>query len=76
MVASAIAELGLQPGARVTRVGVTQLPECGTNDEVLAYHGLDVAGLVKAIGAVAGQTNTEHGTRSNPELGTRNRELV
>ena len=25
------------------------LPECGTNDEVLAYHGLDVPGLVKAL---------------------------
>ena len=46
MVAAAIAELGLEPAARVTRVGVTELPECGTNDEVLAYHGLDVAGLV------------------------------
>ena len=49
MLGAAIAELGLQPGARVTRVGVTELPECGVNDEVLAYHGLDVAGLVKAI---------------------------
>jgi transketolase len=46
MVAAAIAGLGLQPAARVTRLGVTELPECGTNDEVLAYHGLDVAGLV------------------------------
>jgi transketolase len=49
MVAAAVAGLGLQPGARVTRVGVTELPECGTNDEVLAYHGLDVPGLVKAL---------------------------
>jgi transketolase len=49
MIAAAVAELGLQPGARVTRVGVTQLPECGTNDEVLAYHRLDVAGLASAF---------------------------
>jgi transketolase len=49
MVAAAIAELGLEPAARVTRVGVTELPECGTNDEVLAYHGLDVAGLVTRL---------------------------
>ena len=40
----------------VTSLGVTSLPECGTNDEVLAYHHLDVAGLTarlretKAIG--------------------------
>jgi len=47
MLAAAIAELGLDPAARVSRIGVTELPECGTNDEVLAHHGLDVAGLVK-----------------------------
>ena len=49
--AAAVAGLGLQPAARVTPVGVTELPECGTNDEVLAYHGLDVPGLVRQIGA-------------------------
>jgi transketolase len=49
MLGAAIAELGLQPGARLTRIGVRELPECGTNDEVLAYHGLDVAGLEKAL---------------------------
>ena len=49
MVAAAIAELGLEPAVRVTRIGVTELPECGTNDEVLAYHGLDVASLVKTM---------------------------
>ena len=49
MVAAAVAELGLDPAVRVTRVGVTELPECGTNDEVLGYHGLDVASLVKTL---------------------------
>jgi transketolase len=49
MVAAAIAALGLEPAVRVTRVGVTELPECGTNDEVLAWHGLDVPGLVKSL---------------------------
>ncbi len=49
MLAAAIAALGLEPAARVTRIGVTELPECGTNDEVLAHHGLDVAGLVKSL---------------------------
>ena len=49
MVAAAIAALGLEPAARVTRIGVTELPQCGTNDEVLAYHGLDVAGLVRSL---------------------------
>jgi transketolase len=51
MIAAAIAGLGLEPGARVARLGVTSLPECGTNDEVLAHHGLDVAGLVKQLAA-------------------------
>jgi transketolase len=46
MLAAAIAELGLTPAVRVSRIGVTELPECGTNDEVLAYHHLDVAGLI------------------------------
>jgi hypothetical protein len=35
----------------VTRIGVDELPECGTNDEVLAYHRLDVAGLVSRFEA-------------------------
>jgi hypothetical protein len=30
-------------------MGVTELPECGTNDEVLAYHGLDEAALLNAF---------------------------
>jgi transketolase len=49
MVAAAIAALGLEPAVRVTSIGVTELPECGTNDEVLAYHGLDIDGLVRQI---------------------------
>jgi transketolase len=53
MLAAAIAELGLEPAVKVTRVGVTELPECGTNDEVLAYHGLDIASLAKTIAAAA-----------------------
>jgi hypothetical protein len=35
----------------VARVGVTELPECGTNDEVLDYHRLDIASLVQAFRA-------------------------
>ena len=55
MLGAAIAELGLDPAARVSRIGVTELPECGTNDEVLAHHGLDVAGLVKQFAAAMRQ---------------------
>ncbi len=49
MVAAAIARLALEASPRVISLGVTELPECGTNDEVLAYHGLDVAGLVNRL---------------------------
>jgi transketolase len=49
MIAAAVAELGLEPAPHVIRIGVTSLPECGTNDEVLAHHGLDVAGLVTRL---------------------------
>ena len=55
MLAAAVAELGLNPAASVMRLGVTELPECGTNDEVLAYHGLDVASLAKAFRAAVGR---------------------
>jgi transketolase len=49
MLTAAVAELALEPAPRVVRVGVTELPVCGSNDEVLAYHGLDVDGLVRAV---------------------------
>jgi transketolase len=49
MIGAAIAELGLESAPRLTRLGVTELPECGTNDEVLAYHHLDVPSLVQAF---------------------------
>jgi transketolase len=53
MIAAAIARLALEPVPAVTQIGVTSLPECGTNDEVLAHHGLDVASLVHAFRAAA-----------------------
>jgi transketolase len=49
MIGAATAALGLSPAVRVTSIGVAELPECGGNDEVLAYHGLDVAGLVTRL---------------------------
>ena len=55
MLAAAISELALDPVASVTRLGVSELPECGTNDEVLAYHGLDVASLVEGFRAAIGK---------------------
>jgi transketolase len=57
MVAAAIAALALEPAARVTRIGVTELPECGTNDEVLAYHRLDVPSLAQAFRGAASRVD-------------------
>ena len=60
MLAAAIASLGLEPAAGVARVGVTALPECGTNDEVLAHHGLDIPSLVKAVRRRGGPAEGGH----------------
>ncbi|MEO2198160.1 MAG: transketolase C-terminal domain-containing protein [bacterium] len=49
MLASRMAQLGL--AVPVTALGVRELPVCGTNDEVLAYHQLDVGGLVSSVAA-------------------------
>ena len=59
MIAAAIAGLGLERSPRVTRVGVTELPECGTNDEVLAYHRLDVPSLVEAFRGALSHRDTK-----------------
>jgi len=59
MLAATIAEMGLEPAVRVRRVGVSELPECGTNDEVLKYHGLDAAGLVRHLRLALSQPTVE-----------------
>ena len=55
MIAASIAELGLDPVVTVTRVGITELPECGSNDEVLAYHRLDIASLAGTFRSAVGR---------------------
>jgi hypothetical protein len=55
MLAAAIADLALDPVVSVARLGVTELPECGTNDEVLAHHGLDIASLAEAFRVASGR---------------------
>ena len=55
MLASRIACLDL--AVPVTSIGVSELPVCGTNEEVLAYHRLDPSGLKASISeALAGAT--------------------
>ena len=35
-------------------LGVREVPACGTNDEVLRYHGLDAASLADTIASSLG----------------------
>jgi transketolase len=55
MLAAAIAGLGLSGGVRVTRFGLDEIPACGTNEEVLRYHGLDSESLASRIAQTLGQ---------------------
>ena len=54
VIAAAVAGLALEPAVTVARRGVTELPECGTNDEVLEYHRLDIPSLTQLFGAAVG----------------------
>jgi len=47
MVAAALARNGVR--ADVRSIGLTDVPACGTNAEVLAHHGLDRAAIANAI---------------------------
>jgi transketolase len=68
MLGAAIAGLGLDPAVRVSRIGVTELPECGTNDEVLAYHGLDIPGLVRQFRAALETATKPPQKQTAPQL--------
>ena len=48
-IAAVISECGLMEKKSFTRLGLTEIPKCGRNDEVLAYHGLDVAGIIHSV---------------------------
>jgi transketolase len=47
MVTAALARTGSR--ADVRSIGLTDVPVCGSNAEVLAHHGLDAAGIVKTV---------------------------
>jgi transketolase len=50
MVAAALARTGVR--AQVSAIGLTEVPACGTNAEVLAYHGLDGASIARTVSQV------------------------
>ena len=47
MVAAALARAGV--GAEITPIGLKEIPACGSNADVLAYHGLDAASIAKSV---------------------------
>jgi transketolase len=47
MVAAALARAGIR--AEVRSLGVTDIPACGNNVEVLAHHGLDAASIARTV---------------------------
>lgn len=48
-IGTALAECGLSGKFNFKRLGLSGIPECGQNNEVLAFYGLDAAGIVKKI---------------------------
>lgn len=48
---STLAESSWPSGLRAKRIGLTTLPECGHNDEVLAHHAFDGPGIARTIEA-------------------------
>jgi transketolase len=47
MVAAALARAGVR--AELRSIGLTDVPACGGNAEVLAHHGLDAASIAKTV---------------------------
>ena len=47
MVAAALARTGV--GADVTPIGLKEIPACGSNADVLAYHGLDGPSIARTV---------------------------
>jgi hypothetical protein len=42
--------------AEIVPIGLTEIPACGSNADVLAYHGLDAASIAGAVrGCVRGR---------------------
>jgi transketolase len=50
-VLSALAATAPEAAARVVKIGVDRVPECGANDEVLRAHGLDAESLAARVRA-------------------------
>jgi transketolase len=56
MIAAAMARAGMR--SHVVSIGLTDIPACGSNDEVLAHHGLDGASIVRRVEVALSQTGS------------------
>jgi len=54
MLIAGLAESGWPPGLQVKKLGLSDVPACGQNDEILRHHGLDAAGMAQVIRASVG----------------------
>jgi transketolase len=63
MIAAALARAGVR--ADVTPIGLKDIPACGSNADVLAYHGLDGASIARTV------LGTRHQARGSFVPGTR-----
>lgn len=64
LVARALLELGLPAVPRFRGIGLTEVPKCGTADEVLDAHGLSAGRLAEALGALEGENRWRLSTTS------------
>ena len=47
MIGAALARTGVR--SQLSQIGLAEIPACGSNADVLAYHGLDAAGIAKTV---------------------------
>ena len=47
MIGAALARTGVR--AQLSQIGLKEIPACGSNADVLAYHGLDAAGIAQTV---------------------------
>ncbi len=52
-IAVELAQLGLLSGVKFRKLGLDRIPQCGQNQEVLAFHRLDTASLVNEFRTIA-----------------------
>jgi transketolase len=55
LILATLAELELESPPRTRRFGLSEIPLCGSNQEVLEAHGLDAASLARAMGETVGK---------------------